>query len=66
MKWPLWEEFRNQRASEDWILREGSREELVLEVSWSLQQGQNLLRQWKPVECPQGGEGSTAGKPPLQ
>lgn len=66
MKWPLWEEFRNQRASEDWILREGSREELVLEVSWSLQEGQNLLRQWKLAECPQGGEGSTAGKPLLQ
>lgn len=66
MKWPLWEEFRNQRASEDWILREGSREELVLEVSWSLQEGQNLLRPWKLAECPQGGEGWTAGTPLLQ
>lgn len=58
-----WEELRNQRASEDWVLREGSREELVPEVS--------LAGGAEPAEAVETGSvssvwGPTAGKPLLQ
>lgn len=48
------EEVRNQSASEDWVLREGSKEELAPEVS--LAGGAEPAGQWKLAQCPQGGD----------
>lgn len=63
VKWQLWKEFRNQRPVRAGVLREGSGEELVLEVS--------LAGGAEPAEAVETGWVSpgwrpTAGKPRFQ